>query len=276
MMRTGSRSFLRALPSVLFAALSWLGATISHAQEQRAAPSATDLDRAISRYYEKPVNILILLSDLERSGVIGRDPLMGFFAGIFAKHPEQIRTVTAATSLGRQTQAMVVQGLRLAGRHADAVAAAKAWGWPPEQIAPITPVTPLRQAKANHPSSFDVLWAASFATGDPVYVRPIYDYYESVAALPGVDVRDLVSIMMLRHRPNKEAMEALKNKYSQETFVRVVFASSALWSLDSNARQHKFVAAALSEFQKGNAASPASAGLVEMRKASDEARGGRR
>ena len=71
-------------------------------------------------------------------------------------------------------------------------------------------------------------------------------------------------------------MEALKNKYPQDTFMRVVFASSALWSLDSNARQHKFVAAALNDFQKGKAGSPASAGLAEMRKASDEARGGRR
>ena len=137
-------------------------------------------------------------------------------------------------------------------------------------------MTPLRQAKANHPSSFDVLWAASFATGDPAYVRPIYDYYESVATLPGVDVRDLVSIFMLRHRPNKEAMEALKNKYPQDTFIRVVFASSALWSLDSNARRRKFVAAALSGYQKEKPGSPASAGLAEMRKASDEARGGRR
>jgi hypothetical protein len=263
------------LSSVLLAALSLFCATASFAQEQRVAPSATDLDRAISRYYEKPVDIPHLLSDWEKSGVGGRDAMMGFLAGIFAKQPEQIKIVTAAT-FGRQTQAAVIQGLRLADRHADAVAAAKSWGWPQEQITPITPVTPLRQAKVSHPSSFDVLWAASFATGDPAYVRPIYDYYESVASLPGVDVRDLVSIVMLRHRPNKEAMEALKNKYPQDAFMRVVFASSALWSLDSNARQHKFVAAALNGFQNEKAGSPASAGLADMRKASDEARGSRR
>ena len=67
-------------------------------------------------------------------------------------------------------------------------------------------------------------------------------------------------------RADKEAVEAIKTKYPQETFMRVVFASSALWSLESNARQHKFVAAALDRYTKGNPASAANQGLAEMRK----------
>jgi hypothetical protein len=114
---------------------------------------------------------------------------------------------------------------------------------------------------------FDVLWAASFATGDLAYVRLIYDYYDSVASMDGVDVRDLVAISILRGRPDKDAMKAIKRKYSQDTFMRVVFAASALWSLESNARQHGFVAAALDLYAKENPDSPTTLGLAEMRKA---------
>ena len=276
MMRAGLRPILRAI-RLAVVPLLLLSATASLAQDRRT-PTVNELGAALSRYYEKPVDIPTLLAELEKSGVgvDARDRVMGFLAGLFVKDPGQIKIVTATTTFGRQTQAVVIQGLRLAGRHADALAAAKAWGWPPDQMAPITPVTPLRQAKVSHPSSFDVMWAASFATGDAAYVRPIYDYYESVATLPSVDVRDMVALVMLRHKPDKDAMEALKNKYPQDTFMRIVFASSALWSLESNARQHKFVATALSGYQKEKPGSPAATGLAEMRKAAEAALGNRR
>ena len=90
----------------------------------------------------------------------------------------------------------------------------------------------LGQAPAEHPRSFDVLWAASFAIGDAAYLRPIYEYYAAVAAQPGVDVHDIVTAVLAKQRNDKAALEALGKKYPREALLRVVFASSALWSLE--------------------------------------------
>jgi hypothetical protein len=125
----------------------------------------------------------------------------------------------------------------------------------------------LRQATATQPGTFDVLWAASFATGDPAYVRPIFDYYASVAAQDGVDIQDIVAFVIARGGANKEAIQAIAKKYPRETLQKVVFASSALWSLSSNAGQHKFVAAALARYLEAQPASPAAKGFVELRAA---------
>jgi hypothetical protein len=246
----------------------------SRAQDARGSanvPRAGTFAIAMNHYYEKPTDIAWLLGDWEQAGGPARDSMMGFLAGLFGKHPEQIKFATAA-KLGRPAQAAVIQGLRLADRYPDAIAAAKRWNWPPEQMAPITPVRPLRQAKPTQPGSFDVLWAASFATGDEVYVRPIYDFYDSVASTAGVDVRDIVALVMLRVRRDRETFDAIKQKYPQETLVRVISASSALWSLESNARQHKFVAAALDRYAKERPGSPTTDGLTEMRKAAAAAK----
>ncbi len=240
-----------------------------------AGPSIQELGAAVSRYYEKPFDIPQFLADWERAGGIGREAMMGFLAGVFFKHPAEIQKATAAPNLGRQAQVIVIAGLRLADRRPEAIGAAAGWGWPQPQIATITPVLPLRQAKPEHPNSFDAFWSASFATGDEAYVRPIYAYYDSVASLPGVDVRDIVAMVVLRHRPNKDAMDVITKKYPQDTLVRIVYAASALWSLESNGRQHKFVAAALDRYAKEKPKSPATEGLAELRRAVEAARGAR-
>ncbi len=274
--RTPSRRVsARCLAGIL--ALLVLAAIPRHLGAQEAggnpnvAPNLRDLGATISRYYEKPVDLPRLLADWEQAGGPGRDSMMGFLAGLFTKRPEQIKTATAA-KLGRPAQAAVIQGLRLAGRHPEAIAAAKSWDWTPEQMAPITPMRPLGEVKPTQPGSFDIFWAASFATGDEAYVRPIYDFYDAVAATDGIDVRDIVAVVTLRARRDTAGLEAIKQKYPDATFRRVVNASSAPWSLESNARQHKFVAAALDRYAKEKPGSPAIEGLAELRKAVATAR----
>lgn len=133
--------------------------------------------------------------------------------------------------------------------------------------------SPAASGKARTSELVRCLLVASFATGDEAYVRPIYAYYGSVASLPGVDVRDIVAMVVLRHRPNKDAMDVITKKYPQDTLVRLVYAASALWSLESNGRQHKFVATALDRYAKEKPKSPATEGLAELRRAVAAARG---
>jgi hypothetical protein len=256
-------SLLRRAP--LITACAVLGTvTIAFAQPgpARPAPSAGAISRAppVDRYYERWFDLPTFLLDWERSGAPGRDGTLGFLAGAFEKRPDQIALV-AEIKLARPTQIMVVQSLRLAQKIQDARNLAQKWGWPPEQMAPITPVQPLLAMKPQGAAHFDTFWGASFATGDAKYVRPIYDYYAAVVGEPGIDVRDLTTLVI--SKSNKGAVQAIVQKYPKEQFSRVAHASSALWSLESNARQHKFVAAAIDQYMKENPEGPATKGFIE-------------
>ena len=228
------------------------------------AANLDELSAAVARYYEKPFDIPKFLSAWESSGARGTPGILGFLAGVCAKHPAKIHTRVTAR-LNRETQAVVIQSLRLAGRVADAKRAAEQWGWPPEQIAPITPVRPLREMKAEAPAHFDTFWGASFATGDAAYVRPIYDYFATIANQPDIDARDIVVVAVATHRRDADAVQAVAKKYPRDTTVRIIYAASALWSLESNGRQHKYAATALDRYTKENAGTAAIKALEQMR-----------
>jgi hypothetical protein len=230
----------------------------------RPAPPPPQLQGDPTFYYQRPFDIPTFLVSWENAGRPGRDGVMGFLTGVFAKDPARVRAVTHA-QIEPRTQPVVTMALMLAGKTPEAKDAAQRWGWPPERMAKIAGMPPLLSHKIERPDQFDLLWGASFATADPVYVRPIYNYLETTASTPGIDAEDIVALIVLRARPNKQAMEALGRKYPREIFIRLVVASSALWSLESNGRQHKFVAAALDAFAKEKPGSPAAKAINDLR-----------
>lgn len=80
-------------------------------------------------------------------------------------------------------------------------------------------------------------------------------------------MRDIVMFAIKgKCRPDNEVMATL-TKYPPGILVRVGNAAEALLSLESNARQHKFVAAALDNYVKEQPAGPAAKGLDELRSA---------
>jgi hypothetical protein len=162
-------------------------------------------------------------------------------------------------------QMTIAQGLLYAGRADDAKAAAQKWGWPAEGVARLTPIEPLITRPVTLPNHFDLLWGASFATGDAAYVRPIYNYYAAAVSQPDIDVGDVVQVVAAYG--NQAKTKEIAGKYPRETFIKLLYAVSALWSLDSNARQHKFVAATLDQFKQQSPQSAAVVGLDALRKA---------
>jgi hypothetical protein len=267
---------LRPVWPALVLAIHCIATTLALAQTAPKADSrfatmhAAEL--AVSKYYEQPFEILEFLTAWEGFGHPGPEGTMGFLAGVFDKHPERIAAVINA-KLNDPMQKLVINALRLAGRTAEAKRAAEQWKWPAEEIAKIPPTRrPLSSVKPQTPGQFDVFWGASFGTGDAIYVRPIYDYYVAVVTQQGVDAPDLITVVLSRFQRDKSGMEAVSKKYPRDTLVRVVYASSALWSLDSNAHQHKFVAAALEQYAKEAPDSAATATLKEMRRHSERLR----
>ena len=204
--------------------------------------------------------------------------LSGFFAAVCIAHPDQFPPMVPA-DLKPKTAAAISAAVRMCGNERVAVALEPTLdrSAPDEQTrAAISSLPRLSELRVTQPTQFDILWSASFATANPAYVRPIYDFYVATTAQPGVDVHDIVAMVMLKFRPNKEALDAISAKYPRDTLIRIIYAASALWSLDSNARQHAFVATALSGYEKEAAGSVAVQGLAEVRKTVDAAIGGQR
>ncbi|MEJ0074144.1 MAG: hypothetical protein WDO17_01635 [Alphaproteobacteria bacterium] len=227
---------------------------------------AQELRITLYHYYEKPTDTGRLLMDLDETGWGRLEFVLGFLAGVFAKYPEAIE-VAKGTKLGRETQSAVFHSLRLADRYSDAIAAARQWGWPLDQMTRVEMVTPLHQLKVEHRSTLDGLLGASLATGDEAYVRQIYDYYDGVVSAGDIDVRDIVATALLKPRSDKDAIEALKRKYSTEALKRLNLASWALVMLEGQAREHKFVAAALDRYAKEKLGSPTNEGFAQLRSA---------
>jgi hypothetical protein len=70
--------------------------------------------------------------------------------------------------------------------------------------------------------------------------------------------------MILLQKDKNNARQLLE-KYGKEKAIELFFISSALWSLNSNARQHAFVASMVNDYVQKHPASPAAQALVEMR-----------
>lgn len=247
-------------------AIAWAALlfTPAGAQQQQQQPAA-QLPR-LDRYYEKPFDVVAYLRAWDKAGRHGADVVLGFLAGVFTKQPKEVARM-ADVGIDRGGQVIVIQALRFAQKAPEARGFAEKWGWSKEDVANIDVVRPLAATRPEQPNHFDTLWGAAFATGDASYVRPIYDYYAGVAGESDIDVNDIVAIVVAQSKSDRDAMGAFAKKYPRERLRWLVYGASALWSLDSNAQQHRFVAAALEQYKKEAPNSQATKGLAALRTA---------
>lgn len=273
-----------ALPGLAQQNLSQKSPAAPSALQQRPAPQPAPDGDLLTYFYKdpRPERLTGFLARFQDTPIAERPQafpaLSGFFAAICIAHPGRFPGMVPA-DLKPKTAAAISAAVRLCGNERVAAALKQTLDRSPpdEQIKAIIASLPrLSDLRVTHPMHLDILWSASFATANPAYVRTIYLFYLGAAGLPGVDARDIVTIVLLRLQPNKPALDAITAKYSREMLLTVIYAASALWSLDSNARQHPFVANALSVYQKEAPESLAVQGLVQVRKAIDDARASQR
>jgi hypothetical protein len=191
-------------------------------------------------------------------------PMLGFLAAYFEKNPTRIDRV-ASHPFGRKGETVVLISLEAAGNDAAARRIAGKWRWSDAEVAKLGAIKPLALLAPETPSDLDTLWGAAFATGDPAYVRKIYDFYAAIANDPKVEFGDIVLVIQARGNNKMDSLRGVGERYSPEMAQKIVFAASAIWSLMANATAHPFVKAELDRIEKEAAATNAVKAMVALR-----------
>ena len=222
-------------------------ATIATAVAQPASPPSSKADDAFTYYYRDPrperlVDVLESLGKKPRDW-IAYPPVAGILAVVFATQPGWIgklipaqldarlaTTIAAALQLSGQPVSKDLQA-RLAQAGTDPTLAAQFAGLPNR-------LTDLRIAIPTH---LDILWGASFASGDGRYVLMIIDFMARTANRSEPIALEIARVAAGVGRKDSGYLATLKDKYDQRLLIEIAYAATAAWALTSNARQHGFV-----------------------------------
>jgi hypothetical protein len=244
--------------------------TSAFAQKVDAAAETQAVSNALNTFYKaaKKPDVGDLLARWERLAATDQPPalppMLGFLAAYFEKNPGQIDRVTSH-SFGRKGQTVLLISLEAAGNDAGAKRVAAKWRWSDAEVAKLADVKPLSGLVPEGPSDLDTLWGAAFATGDPVYVRKIYDFYAKIANDPKVEFGDIVLVIQARRSNKPDQLRGIGERYPPEMAQRIVFAASAVWSLMANAAAHPFVKAELDKVETDAPTTNAVKAMVALR-----------
>lgn len=193
-------------------------------------------------------------------------PITGFFAVVFRDSPEWIDRLVPADLNPLNAEALFV-ALQLSGhgaqaeqvrtkvRDTDAKLTAELAGLPAR----------LEDLHIATPTHLDLLWGASFASGDGRYARMIIDYFAETANRSEPIAIHIAQAALAQMRGRKEVIQELRQKYDDETFRQIMYASAALWALQSNAKQHAFVDEVVARYIAEHPDTPATKALSAFR-----------
>ena len=246
------------------AAVSIRNTAILAAPTDEAAP-ASEVD--MTYFYKNPsperVAKLIVyfntLNQLDKQSA--QPPTIGFLAAAFQRYPTDIDKMIPE-GLSATMQGIVATSLRLAGQDAKAQLLAdhlRATGAPAPDLRYV-PLS-LDAVVAAGPSEFDLLWGASFASGDPRYTLKILDHFAAIANVDG-NFEDMVNIA---HSYGTGAdMHWVAQKRGADKARELITQSAALWALYSNSLQHEFIRSAVTKYIAAHPEDAASKALVAL------------
>jgi hypothetical protein len=148
-------------------------------------PSDKALSARVSTFYRSPnlQEVPDLVSRWAASASAQRNdgipPMVGFVAGLAVKYPDKIMSMFPA-SLSPKGRHVAVLGVRVGGLKDRAQQLARSYGWSEEEIAKAGQGGVIQSVRITSANDLDILWGASFASGDARYVRQILDFYAGV------------------------------------------------------------------------------------------------
>jgi hypothetical protein len=171
-------------------------------------------------------------------------PVAGFYAFVFRRFPDDVEKLIPQAPDAKAAETLAA-ALRLSGNSAEyeRFLPRLAKTGRDLQLAAVFANLPsrLEELQITTPSNLDILWGAAFASGDAKFVVMIIDYFARTANLDEEIARDIVRTVLAMAGGPREIFNELRTRYGVLAARQVVFASSALWAIQSNARQHEFV-----------------------------------
>jgi hypothetical protein len=257
----------------LIGALSAAAMVLVEARAQPATPLETAMDDDLFTHFYSDPQPARLVGFLERYQKRAQSwnafpPVTGFFAVVFRRHPDWIDRLVPDHPDSRM--AVAVDGaLRLSGLppiDPNLRARLSAAGADPMLRAELADL-PLRleELRVVTPTHLDVLWGASFASGDDRYARVIADFLATTANRSELIAIDVAKTALAMAGGPRDILGQLKDKYGEAGAREIVFAASAAWALRSNAQQHSFVDKFLTGYIAANSGTPTAKLLSALR-----------
>ncbi|MGB6309029.1 MAG: hypothetical protein WBF89_14685 [Steroidobacteraceae bacterium] len=243
-------------------------ATATAAAPPPGAAAATPVSDADFVYFyknpsrDKLAQLMAYFNSVAQSGKrFVQPPMIGFLAAAFQKYPNDIDSLTSG-DLSLPMLEIVGYSLHLAGQDAKARSIAdrlKARGAPAPDFTQVP--SSLDAMDAVGPTDFDMLWGASFATGDPRYCLKILARFAAVANVPG-NADDLLAIA--KTAGTGADLHWVVDKHGADKAHELSTVATALWAINSNAQQHEFVRKAVGDYIQAHPAEPASKTLITL------------
>jgi tetratricopeptide (TPR) repeat protein len=233
-------------------------------------PAATVSDADITYFYKNPSPALLsqliaYFNTLAQSGKpFAQPPMIGFLAAAFQKYPGDVDSLISA-DLSLPMLEIVGYSLQLAGQDAKARSIADrltSRGAAPPDFTHVS--SSLDAMLATGPTEFDMLWGASFATGDPRYCSKILARFAGMANVDG-NAEDILAIA--KAAGTGADMHWVVDKRGAAKASDLGNIASALWALNSNAQQHEFVRKVVGDYVQAHPTEPASKTLIALARA---------
>ena len=240
------------------------------AQQPQAAPG----DTLLTTFYTDPrPERLVGFFDQLRTMPAAQSweaypPVAGFFAYVFRTHPNDITNLIPTTLDARSAEA-IAAALRLSGHPEiyEKFLPRLAQTGRDAELASVFVNLPARleELQITTPSNLDILWGAAFASGDEKFVLMIIDYVARTANLDEAVASDVVRTVVAMAGGPRDIFKQLQDRYGVLATRQIVVAASALWAIQSNARQHEFVKRAVDKYIAAHFGTPAQKALVATR-----------
>jgi hypothetical protein len=241
----------------------WLSISLTEDVHSQPVPTPPDQIQELSTFFYKnprPERLVGFLEAYARRAPPEKwdpyPPVAGLLAFVFKAHPDWIDrllpaqldpktapTIAAALRLSGNTKKLEDLGSRLHSAGFDRRLAHEFGGLPLR----------LEELQITTPTHLDIMWGASFASGDARYVRMIIDFFAQSANRSESIALDIVEVALVMAGGPNDRMPKLREKYGDAQGRQIVFAATALWALQSNARQHAFVEQAAKKYVEDRA-----------------------
>ena len=222
-----------------------VGLLVSGAQARSSGSFMTD-------YYHAPdVDAAVEhIKSLEQEGMLrgGKavPPVVGFLAGLFAENSKSIDKFLPVFS-DETTRYVLAVALAYAGEKERAVAylSETAEGRKKVSYIELYPEN-LKALPITRADDLDILWGATFATGDATYVQPIFYFIDQIAQSGQVSIEDILILSAsVNQKGNLKELNRIRRQYGKKRLMKMAILASAIWSVGSNASRHDFIHAAV-------------------------------